>query len=133
MSALAVTPAYTALLAKVPPRVVRSEEQNSAFIAALYEMDQRRESWVPEEEELADLLTLLVEDFEERNYHIPQSSPLEALAFLMDQQGLEPKDLVDVFGAASVMSEVLHGKRELTKDQIRQLADRFAVSVEMFF
>ena len=133
MSALAVSPVYTALLAKVPPRVVRSDEQNEAYIEALYEMEQRKGRRSKEERELADLLTLLIEDYEEKHYQLPKASPLEVVAFLMDQHGLKQKDLVDVFGAPSIVSEVMRGKRELNKEQIRRLSERFHVSPEMFF
>jgi HTH-type transcriptional regulator/antitoxin HigA len=133
MSALAVSPAYTALLAKFPPRVIRSEEQNEDYIQALYELEQRHDRWGSEEAELADLLTLLIEDFEEKNYQLPKSSPLETIAFLMEQHGLKQKDLTDVFGTPSIVSEVMHGKRELNKEHIRRLSERFHVSPELFF
>jgi HTH-type transcriptional regulator/antitoxin HigA len=51
----------------------------------------------------------------------------------MDQHGLKQKDLVDVFGTASIVSEVLSGKRELNKEHIKRLSDRFHVSPELFF
>ncbi|MGA1981094.1 MAG: helix-turn-helix domain-containing protein [Acidobacteriaceae bacterium] len=133
MSALTVSPAYTALLAKIPPRVVRSEAQNEEYIAALYELEQRHRRWNKAEAELADLLTLLIEDFEEKNYRLPKATPLEMIAFLMEQHGLKQKDLVDVFGTPSIVSEVLNGKRELNKEQIRRLSERFHVSPELFF
>jgi HTH-type transcriptional regulator/antitoxin HigA len=133
MSALAANPVYTALLAKVPPRVIRSDEQNEAYIEALYEMEQRKGRRSREERELADLLTLLIEDYEAKHHELPKASPLEVIAFLMDQHGLKQKDLVDVFGAASIVSEVMRGKRDLNKEQIRRLSERFHVSPEMFF
>ncbi|MGH9596370.1 MAG: helix-turn-helix domain-containing protein [Edaphobacter sp.] len=133
MSALAVSPVYTALLAKVPPRVIRTDEQNEAYIEALYEMEQRKGRRSKEERELADLLTLLIEDYEEKHYELPKASPLEVIEFLMDQHGLKQKDLVDVFGAPSIVSEVMRGKRELNKEHIRRLSERFGVSPEMFF
>ncbi len=133
MSALPNNPAYTALLAKVPPKVIRTEQENEYFIEALYELEQRSASLRPEEKELADLLTLLIEDFEEKTYKLPNASPREVLIFLMEQHGLKQKDLVDVFGARSIVSEVVNGKRELNKEQIRRLSERFQVSPEMFF
>jgi HTH-type transcriptional regulator/antitoxin HigA len=133
MSALAVNPAYTALLAKILPRVIRSAEQNEEYIAALYELEQRHRRWTEAERELADLLTLLIEDFEEKNYQLPKASPLQVIAFLMEQHGLKQKDLVDVFGTPSIVSEVMNGKRELNKEQIRRLSKRFSVSPELFF
>jgi HTH-type transcriptional regulator/antitoxin HigA len=132
MSALTVSPAYTALLARVPPRVIRSEEQNEYFIAALYELEKRHKRWNKAEAEMADLLTLLIEDYEEKNYQLPKASPLEVIAFLMDQHGLKQKDLADVFGTPSIVSEVMNGKRELNKAQIRRLSERFHVSPEVF-
>ena len=133
MSALTVSPAYTALLAQIPPRVVRTEEQNEEYIAALYELEKRHKRWTKAEAEMADLLTLLIEDFEEKSYRLPKASPLQVIVFLMEQHSLKQKDLTDVFGTSSIVSEVLNGKRELNKEQIRRLSQRFHVSPELFF
>jgi HTH-type transcriptional regulator / antitoxin HigA len=51
----------------------------------------------------------------------------------MDQRHLRQKDLVDVFGTPSVVSEVLSGKREMNKDHIKRLSQRFHLSPELFF
>jgi len=133
MSAVAVNPAYAALLAKVPPRVIKTEAENESFIEALYALDKRQSRWNRAERDLAELLTLLIEDFEEKQYALPKCSPVEMVAFLMEQQGLKQKDMVDVFGTASIVSEVMHGKRELNKEHIRRLSERFQVSPELFF
>ena len=133
MSALAASPAYAALLARFPPRVIRSEEQNQSCIEALYELERHQESWSPEEAELADLFTLLIEDYEGRRYHLPKASLRELLEFLMDQHGLQQKDLADVFGTPSIVSEVMNGKRALNKEHIRRLSERFHLSPEVFF
>lgn len=133
MSALAVSPAYTALLVKFPPRVIKSEEQNESYIEALHSLEQRHNSWSSEEAELADLFTLLIEDFEEKHHTLPRCSPLEMIEFFMDQNGLKQKDLLDVFGSPSIVSEIMSGKRELNKEQIRRLSERFHVSPELFF
>ena len=133
MSAVAVNPAYAALLAKVPPRVIKTEAENESFIEALYALDKRQSRWSKAERDLAELLTLLIEDFEEKQYALPKCSPVEMVAFLMEQQGLKQKDMVDVFGTASIVSEVMHGKRELNKEHIRRLSERFHVSPELFF
>jgi HTH-type transcriptional regulator/antitoxin HigA len=83
------------------------------------------------EREFADLLTLLIEDFEEKQYKLPKASPVEVLRFLMDQHSLKQRDLLDVFSSPSVTSEVLSGKRELSEDHIRKLADRFSVPADL--
>ena len=64
---------------------------------------------------------------------MPRAEPLSVLRFLMDQHGLMQKDLVDVFGTPSIVSEVLSGKRELNKEHIKRLSERFHVSPELFF
>ena len=132
MNAAIANPAYTSLLAKVPPKVIRSEAENEYYIEALYALEQKR-SLSREEKEFSDLLTLLIEDFEERRYQLPRATPLQALSFLMEQHGLKQKDLAGIFGARSVVSEVMSGKREITKEQIRRLSQRFHVSPEVFF
>jgi HTH-type transcriptional regulator/antitoxin HigA len=51
----------------------------------------------------------------------------------MEQHDLKQKDLVDIFGTASIVSEILSGKGELNKDHIKRLSRRFQVSPELFF
>src|ERR1700728_551013 len=126
-------PAYPALLAKHPPKVIRSEAENERFTRLLEDVDGRHGSLTRAERELADLVTLLIENFEDQRYRLPRASPLEALRFLMDQHGLRQKDVFDVFGTRSVASEVLSGRRELSKEHIRRLSERFSVPVELFF
>ncbi len=133
MSTLTVSPEYSALLKRVPPKVIRTEKEKEAYTEILYDLDQRSKSLTAAEKELAQLLTLLIEDFEEKRYQLPRASPLDVLSSLMDHHGLKQKDLVDVFGTPSIVSEVLSGKRELNKDHIRRLSRRFHVSPELFF
>jgi HTH-type transcriptional regulator/antitoxin HigA len=133
MSTLTVSPKYGALLKKFSPKVIRTEKENEAYTELLHNLDQRSRKLTSAEKELAELLTLLIEDFEDRHYQLPRAKPLEVLQFLMDQHGLLQKDLADVFGTPSIVSEVLSGKRELNKDHIKRLSRRFHVSPELFF
>ena len=133
MSAVLVSLEYSTLLKKIPPKVIRTEKENDAYTEILYDLDRRSKTLTSAEKELAELLTLLIEDFEEKRYPWPRAKPLEVLRFLMDQHGLKQKDLVDVFGTPSIVSEVLSGKRELNKDHIKRLSERFHVSPELFF
>ena len=133
MSTLVINPEYEALLRKVAPKVIRTEKENEAYTEILYELDKRRAKLTVAEKELAELLTLLIEDFEEKRYRLPKGKPLDVLRFLMEQHGLLQKDLADVFGTPRIVSEVLNGKRELNKEQIARLSARFHVSPELFF
>ena len=67
MSSLTVSPEYSALLRKFPPRVIRTEEENEAYTEVLYDLDRRSKRLTAAEMELAELLTLLVENFEEKH------------------------------------------------------------------
>ncbi len=133
MRTLTVSPEYSALLTRFAPRVIRTEKENETYTKILYDLDQRIKTLTPAEKELAELLTLLIEDFEERQFQLPQTKPLDVLHFLMDQHGLRQKDLVDIFGTVSIVSEVLSGKRELNKEHIKRLSERFHVSPALFF
>lgn len=133
MSTLTISPEYEALLRKIPPKVIRTEKENEAYTEILYELDRRSSRLTVAEKELADLLTLLIQDFEEKRYRLPRGKPLDVLRFLMEQHNLLQKDLADVFGTPSIVSEVLNGKRELNKQQIARLSARFNVSPELFF
>ena len=132
MSALAIDRReYRSLLGEVLPTVVHTEAQNEEFISRLESLyDRARLS--PEEKELANLLTLLIEDFELKRYSMRQATPLETLQELIQANSLKQKDLLDVFGQESVVSEVLNGKRPFSKRHIAKLARRFNVSPELF-
>jgi len=133
MSSAVTTREYKTLLSKVAPKVIQTEDENAKYTEILRDLDRQSVRLSAAEKELAGLLTVLIEDFEQKHYQLPRATPVGALRFLMDQHGLLQKDLVDVFGTASIVSEVLNGKRELNKDHIRRLTKRFRVSPELFF
>jgi HTH-type transcriptional regulator/antitoxin HigA len=68
-----------------------------------------------------ELLTLLVHNFEGRVFPIAKPDPVAAIRFRMEQQGLEPKDLIPFLGGRSRVSEVLSGRRSLSLKMIRSL------------
>ena len=127
-----LTSSYAALLSEIRPEVVRDEKQNRSYIARLEALTSKK-SVTLAEEKLMRLLLLLVEDFERNSDPIPDAGPIDVLRHLMEAHGLRQRDLTDVFGAESIVSEVLHGKRELTKAHIRRLSVRFSVSPAVFF
>lgn len=68
-----------------------------------------------------DVLMLLVEKYQDENYAIPASDPIEAIKFLMEQNSLSRKDLEPYIGASGRVSEVLNRKRNLTLAMIKKL------------
>jgi HTH-type transcriptional regulator/antitoxin HigA len=133
MSATAARSEYASLLTTTLPAVIRSEAENDRHIAMLEELDRKGSRMSTAERRMAELLTLLIEDFEDKHYALKAASPIEVLNELMLANHLKQKDLVDVFGTPSIASEVLSGKRKLNTEHIRKLSRRFRVSPEVFF
>jgi HTH-type transcriptional regulator/antitoxin HigA len=132
MSATAARSEYAALLSSALPAVVRSEAENERYIAMLEELDGKGSRMTAAERRMAELLTLLIEDFEEKHYSLKRASPVEVISELMLANSLKQKDMLDIFSTASIVSEVLSGKRKLTTEHIRRLSRRFQVSPELF-
>jgi HTH-type transcriptional regulator/antitoxin HigA len=124
---------YATLLAKTLPAVIHSEKENERYTSLLEELDRKGSKLSTAEQRLADLLTLLIEDFEERHYALKPATPIAVLEELMTANELQQKDLLDIFSTPSIVSEVLSGKRKLTTEHIRKLSRRFHVSPELFF
>jgi HTH-type transcriptional regulator / antitoxin HigA len=134
MSSIAVDldeKAYGQLLRRALPHVIRTEEDYARLAEELLRLDERK-SASPEERELAELLTVLVENYEERRYPIPKASPRQTLLHLMEARNLRQKDLWKTFGSKGITSEVVHGKRAISKSQAKKLAAFFHVSIELF-
>lgn len=123
---------YAKLLVDMLPHVIHTEGENERYTAALEVLLAKRDR-TTEESRIVELLTLLIEDFEEKNYFLPPATPRDIVRHLMESNGLRQVDLVDVFGAESTVSEVLNGKRDLAKSHIEKLSLRFNVSPELFF
>ncbi len=68
-----------------------------------------------------DILTMLVERYEDAHYPIPPSDPVAAIKFMMEQKGLTQKDLVQYLGSPSKASEVLNRKRPLSINMVKRL------------
>jgi HTH-type transcriptional regulator/antitoxin HigA len=123
---------YRKLLFKVKPTVIRTNEENERCLSQLESLHSQPKL-TPEEKEIAELLMVLIQAYEEKSYPLKGASPVEVVRHLMDSNGLKQSDLIDVFGSASIVSEVLKKKRKLSKTHIEKLSRRFHVSPEVFF
>ena len=86
----------------------------------------------PQMDEL-EVLTTLVEAYEEQHYKIEAPDPIEAIKFRMEQEGLKQKDLVAIVGSKSRVSEILNKKRKLTIEMIRNLHKQLHIPIESLF
>src|SRR5580704_1837500 len=118
---------YGRLLAKVAPCVIATEEEHERAIATVESLMEKGEgNMTPEEDALLDLLTNLIRDYEVTAYPPrAKSKPHEMVAFLMEQRKLRPTDLWPVVGSKSRISEILAGKRSISKEQAKKLAEFF--------
>ena len=123
---------YGRLLSKALPTVIKTEEENDRAISLVETLVGKGSKISIEENALLDLLWGLIADFEEKFYQPREAAPKEVLLELMNARGLKQTDLAEVLGSKSRVSEVLSGKRELSKVQIRSLAEYFNVSVGLF-
>ena len=87
----------------------------------------------PAQERLLKLLVNLIESFEDRYYQLKSATPLEILTELVRDRELKQKDLLPVFGSQGVTSEVLSGKRGISKAHAKALGAFFNVSPSLFF
>jgi HTH-type transcriptional regulator/antitoxin HigA len=88
------------------------------------------EPGTPEYKEL-ELLVILVEDYEKKEYEIPKSDPISIIHFVMEQHDLRQSDLVGIFGDKTYVSKVLNRKRPLTLEMIRKFSKKFHISSEL--
>ena len=84
------------------------------------------------EAEAIELLTLLVDRYEQAHYSVPAADAVSVVRFLIEQQGLAQRDLIPQFGSESAVSMSLAGQRKLTLDQVRKLSARFKLPSDVF-
>jgi HTH-type transcriptional regulator / antitoxin HigA len=82
-------------------------------------------------EDRLDVLTTLVEAYEEKHFPTDAPDPIEAIRFRLEQQGLDQRALVGVIGSRSRVYEVMHRKRALSLEMIRRLNARFGIPAEV--
>ena len=126
---------YGLLLMETLPSVISSEEDLERLteeVNRLMTKGIKQGDLSPEEERLLELLAVLIETYEDEHYPIPELPPVEVLKFLMEERRLKQSDLLHIFGSSGVASEVVNGKRSISKEQAKKLAEYFNVSVELF-
>ncbi len=123
---------YGQLLAHVAPVVIRTEKEYDRVVAAINALLNKRKDITPEEDQVLDLLSLLVERYEEEHYDFPDAAPHEIVQHLMEARDITQKDLVPLFSSSGRASEAINGVRPISKSQAKALAQFFKVSAELF-
>jgi len=78
-----------------------------------------------------EILSILIDRYENENFPIGMPDPIEAIKFRMEQMGMNQKDLAEVVGFKSRVSEILNKKRKLTLDMIRKLNTNLHIPTEV--
>lgn len=114
------------------PAKIENEEQHEQALAVTDELMRKGENCSSEEDALLKLLVHLIQEYEQRVYQPEQATPLEVLTELMAARDLKQSDLWPVLNSKSVTSEIINGKRGISKANAKALAEFFHVSVEVF-
>jgi HTH-type transcriptional regulator/antitoxin HigA len=126
------TKRYAKLLAETLPMVIETEEENELMLATVERLIDKGEKLTPEERKLLSLMTHLIQDFEHKHYQLNASTPRGILLELMEARDVKASQLWQVFGSKGTASEVISGKRGISKAQVKSLARFFNVSPELF-
>lgn len=129
MSVVLANPAE--MIAHGAPRVIHNDAELEAYTDALFQLTAL-ESPSSFEVEAIELLTFLVERYEQEHSAIPMADPISIVRLLIEQQGLTQRDLIPQFGSESSVSMFLGGQRKLTVEQVRRLSARFKLPADVF-
>jgi len=111
---------------------IRPIKTTANYEAALEEIEQlfQAEPGTPEGDRL-EVLTTLVEAYEDQHYNLPLPDPVDAILYHMESRGLSRRDLEPYIGSRARVSEILNRKRLLSLDMIRRLSTGLGISAEV--
>lgn len=78
-----------------------------------------------------EILAILIDNYENENFPVGMPDPISAINFRMEQMGLKQKDLVEMIGFKSRVSEIMNRKRKLTLEMIRKLNTQLRIPTEV--
>jgi HTH-type transcriptional regulator / antitoxin HigA len=125
---------YAQLLTQYQPKVIETEQEYRDALTAVEYFVFKKER-TPEELALYDLAVMLVKNYESKICPMDDwrtQSPTEMLQYLMETSGKKQSDLVGIIGSSGIVSEVLNGKRSISKSQAKKLGEIFQVSPSLF-
>lgn len=123
--------AYRALLSEELPHAIHTDREHRRYLARIEQLLSMKKRSAAEDRYL-ELLSVLIERYEEERDPIEAPQPLAALKELMAANGISQAELSRLLGSSGIASEVLSGKRALSKAHIRKLANLFNVSADVF-
>jgi HTH-type transcriptional regulator / antitoxin HigA len=123
---------YGRLLSETLPATIHTDREHDRLLGIVRRiMDKPDDEITAEEGRLLEMLGMIIEEYEDRRYPFPPAKPHKMLAGLLEERGMSPSDLYDILPKSRI-SEILNGKRGISKSQAKQLAERFRVPVDLF-
>jgi HTH-type transcriptional regulator/antitoxin HigA len=119
------------MIAHGAPRLIHNDSELAIYTDALFRLTALPRP-TRSEIEAIDLLTLLIERYEQQHSSIPAADPVSVVRFLLVRQNLTQRDLIPQFGSESAVSMFMTGQRNLTLPQVRNLAERFNLPADRF-
>lgn len=122
---------YRELLDVTLPVAIRTQQEHQRLLGAAAALMEKPDAELSEEEgRLLELLGILIDEYENRAHPLPKAQPHRMLAYLLEERRMKPSDLWTVLPKSRV-SEILSGKRSISKAQAKRLAELFRVPVEL--
>lgn len=112
-----------------PLRVIKTDKDYKMALESMKVVFDETEGKLAE---YAETLCLLIEDYETKHFLIKNSSGIDMLKFIMEQNDMKQKDMVGILGGKSSVSEIMNRKRPLNLAHMRALAEKFNVSPATF-
>ena len=124
---------YSRLANRVMVKAIETEDEYDRMVTAVARlMDKGEVRLSPEEAALLETMAILIQAYDDHHYPVAHATPAQLLADLMETSGRTAKDLLLVFGTRGRVSEVLNGKRAISKEQAKKLEAIFKVSAAAF-
>ena len=131
MSTATVLATPAKMIAKGAPRVIHNDKELETYTDALFKLTAL-ENPSPSEMDAIELLSLLVERYEDERWPITEVDPISLVRYLIEKGNLRQRDLIPEFGTESAVSMFLSGQRNLTVEQIQKLSARFKLTADVF-
>lgn len=125
---------YANLLVETLPVAIENQAEHKKSLAVIDRLMKKGEANLsPEEKKILGLLTVLTADYEKRTFPTRPLAPHLVLQSLLEDNGLRQKDLLPIFKTEAAISEILSGKRPISKNKAEGLGEFFHVSDKLFF
>lgn len=121
----------------LPPQPIKNRKMHNGYSEAIRILMRESDSFDPDDRvavgQYLSAVIPFIEQYEKKKFPIGPATPEEVLGYLMEQHDLSQYDLAKDLGGQPVVSQILRGKRKLTREHIERLSKRFGVTPATFY